>query len=48
MTITIPAAAAQIISSPIKLSSPNSDGVIGNLEKPRLSIVARWSQYSIA
>ncbi|MDQ4101329.1 MAG: hypothetical protein M3115_03985 [Thermoproteota archaeon] len=47
MTTTIPAS-AQIISSPIKLSSPNSEGVVGNLEKPRLSIMARWSQHSIA
>ncbi len=29
MTTTIPAAAAQIISSPIKPSSPNSEGVVG-------------------
>jgi hypothetical protein len=29
MTTTVPAAAAQIISSPIKPSSPNSEGVVG-------------------
>lgn len=37
MTTTVPAAAAaagtvQIISTPIKLSSPNSEGIVDNLE----------------
>jgi hypothetical protein len=29
MMTTVPATAAQIISSPIKSSSPNSEGVVG-------------------
>jgi hypothetical protein len=45
MMATVPAAAAQIISSPIKSSSPNSEGVVGprvftDLQNYQIAIVA--------